>query len=401
MNYLSDRANLLSESATLAMTRLSRELTQQGFDIINLSIGEPDFNTPGFVKDEAKLALDQNYTHYPPVNGYQELREAICRKLSRDNQLHYQPNQIVVSTGAKQALANAVLALVNPGEEVLMPSPYWVSYSEIVKLAGGKSVQIQAGIESRFKVTPRQLEEAITPNTKLLMFNSPNNPSGAVYSFDELKAMADLIARHPNLYVISDEIYEYIIFDGKHESLAQFSEIHDRIIVINGLSKGYAMTGWRLGYSASNCDIAQAINKIQGQITSGTSSITQRAAIAAMNKAPHEVPEMQQMIKIFRERRDLLVKLLREIPGMQVDMPDGAFYVFPDISSYLGRKTPGGETLKADTDLCMYLLREARVALVSGSSFGNEHCIRLSYATSTEKVAEAAQRIKTALGQLA
>ncbi|MDD2964041.1 MAG: pyridoxal phosphate-dependent aminotransferase [Bacteroidales bacterium] len=400
MNYLSDRANQLSESATLAMTRLSRELTQQGFDIINLSIGEPDFDTPGFVKDEAKLALDQNFTHYPPVNGYQDLREAICRKLLRDNQLNYKPNQIVVSTGAKQALANTILALVNPGEEVLMPTPYWVSYSEMVKLAGGKSVLIDAGIETRFKITASQLEAAITPNTKLLMFNSPNNPSGAVYNHDEMEALAGVISKHPHLYVIADEIYEYIIFNGKHESLASYPAIHDRVIVINGVSKGYAMTGWRLGYSASNCDIAQAINKIQGQITSGTCSIAQRAAIVAMDRHPDEVDEMKQMVSTFKERRDLLVALLREIPGLKVDLPDGAFYVFPDVTAYLGKKTADGLTLATDDDLCMYLLKEAQVALVPGSSFGNNQCIRFSYATSSEKIAEAARRVKAALQKL-
>lgn len=400
MNYLSDRVNHLSESATLAMTRLSRELISQGLDIINLSIGEPDFNTPEFVKDEAKVALDQNYTHYPPVNGYPELREAICRKLRRDNHLEYKPGQIVVSTGAKQALANTVLALVNPGDEVIMPTPYWVSYSELVKLAEGKSVLVDAGIDTRFKITARQLEAAITPKSKLLMFNSPNNPSGAVYNHDELKALAEVIERHPQLYVIADEIYEYIIFDGKHESLASFDAIHDRIIIINGVSKGYAMTGWRLGYSASNAVIAEAINKIQGQVTSGTCSISQRAAIAAMNRAPEEVPEMQQMLETFRERRDLLVKMLREIPGLQVDLPDGAFYVFPDVSHYLGMTTAEGETIATDEALCMYLLKEAQVALVPGSSFGNDQCLRFSYATSTAKVAEAANRVRAALEKL-
>lgn len=400
MNYLSDRVNNLSESATLAMTRLSRELISQGLDIINLSIGEPDFNTPEFVKDEARLALDQNYTHYPPVNGYQELREAICRKLHRDNNLIYKPNQIVVSTGAKQALANAVLALVNPGEEVVMPTPYWVSYSELVKLAEGVSVLVDADIRTRFKITAAQLEQAITPRSKLLMFNSPNNPSGAVYDLDELKALASVIEKNPQLFVIADEIYEYIIFDGKHESLAQFETIRDRVIIVNGVSKGYAMTGWRLGYTASNPVIAQAINKIQGQITSGSNSITQRAAICAMDRAPKDVPEMVQMIEIFRERRDLLVRLLRQIPGLKVDLPDGAFYVFPDISSYLGKKTVEGEIIVDDNALCMYLLKEAQVALVPGSSFGNNKCIRFSYATSTEKVAEAAERVAKALARL-
>ncbi|HBZ68208.1 MAG TPA: aspartate aminotransferase [Bacteroidales bacterium] len=400
MNYLSDRVNNLSESATLAMTRLSRELISQGLDIINLSIGEPDFNTPEFVKDEAKLALDGNYTHYSPVNGYQELREAICRKLHRDNNLEFKPNQIVVSTGAKQALANTVLALVNPGDEVIMPTPYWVSYSELVKLAEGVSVLVDAGIGSRFKITATQLERAITPKSKLLMFNSPNNPSGAVYDHEELKALAVVIEKNPQLFVIADEIYEYIIFDGKHESLAQFEAIRDRVIIINGVSKGYAMTGWRLGYSASNLMIAQAINKIQGQITSGSNSVTQRAAICAMDRAPKDVPEMQQMIEIFRERRNLLVKLLRQIPGLKVDLPDGAFYVFPDISHYLGKKTADGDILADDNALCMYLLKEACVALVPGSSFGNGKCIRFSYATSTEKVAEAAERVAKALAKL-
>lgn len=397
MNPLSDRVKYLTESATLAMTRLSRELTAQGLDVINLSIGEPDFDTPTFVKEAAKKAIDDNWTHYPPVPGYADLREAVSLKLKRDNNLDYTPEQIVVSTGAKQALTNVMLSLVNPGEEVIVPTPFWVSYSELIKLAEGRAVYINASLENRFKITPQQLEEAITEKTKLVMFNSPNNPTGSVYSREELEEIAKVLERHPHVYVIADEIYEYITFGIAHYSLATFSSIKDRIIIINGVSKGYAMTGWRLGYSVSSLEIAKACNKIQGQITSGTCSITQRAALAALLKGPNENPELVSMVEIFRKRRDLLGSLLKEIPGFKVDIPDGAFYIFPDISELFGKTMANGTVINNDDELCMYLLKEAQVALVSGSSFGNPKCIRFSYATSDERLIEAVKRIKKAL----
>lgn len=397
MNPLSDRVKFLTESATLAMTRLSRELTAQGLDVINLSIGEPDFDTPSFVKEAAKKAIDDNWTHYPPVPGYQDLREAVSQKLKRDNNLDYSPEQIVVSTGAKQALTNVMLSLVNPGDEVIVPTPFWVSYSELIKLAEGKAVYINATLENRFKITPQQLEQAITPKTRLVMFNSPNNPTGSVYSLQELQEIAKVLENHPHVYVIADEIYEYITFGVNHHSLASFDSIKERIIIINGVSKGYAMTGWRLGYSVSSLEIAKACNKIQGQVTSGTCSITQRAALAALQKGPNENPELVNMVETFRKRRDLLGALLKEIPGFKVDIPDGAFYIFPDISDLYGKKMANGSVISNDDELCMYLLKEAHVALVSGSSFGNPNCIRFSYATSDERLIEAVKRIKKAL----
>ncbi|MFZ4550003.1 MAG: pyridoxal phosphate-dependent aminotransferase, partial [Bacteroidales bacterium] len=337
MNYLSERINLLAESETLAMTRRSRELRAQGFDVINLSIGEPDFNTPEYVKEAAKDAIDQNYSHYTPVPGYPELRQAIANKLKRDNGLDYTAEQIVVSTGAKQSLANAILCLVNVGEEVLIPAPYWVSYKEIIKLAGAKGVFIEGNINTDFKVTPEQIEAAITPETKLFIFSSPCNPSGTVYSFDELKAFAEVFERHPQVFIISDEIYENINFVGKHYSIASFGSIYDRVIVINGLSKGFAMTGWRLGYMAANKVIAKACDKLQGQITSGACSITQRAALAAMATDPAESDDIKRMVDAFKYRRDLAISMLREIPGIRINVPDGAFYLFPDVTAYFGK----------------------------------------------------------------
>lgn len=399
MNYLSDRINLLAESETLAMTRRSRELRAQGFDVINLSIGEPDFDTPDYVKEAAKDAIDQNFSHYTPVPGYPELRQAIANKLKRDNGLDYKAEQIVVSTGAKQSLANAILCLVNPGEEVLIPAPYWVSYKEMIKLAGAKGVFIEGGIQTDFKVTPEQIEAAITPETKLFMFSSPCNPSGTVYSFDELKAFADVFARHPQVFIISDEIYENINFTGKHHSIASFENLRDRVIVINGLSKGFAMTGWRLGYMAANSEIAKACDKLQGQITSGACSITQRAAIVAMNTDPAESTDINMMVEAFRYRRNLAISLLREVPGIRLNVPEGAFYLFPEVTAYFGKST-GDRIILSGSDLCDYLLDTAFVAIVPGSAFGTPDCIRISYAVSEDTLREAIKRISTALSNL-
>lgn len=398
MYTLSNRINNLSESETLAMARKSRELKAQGKDVINLSLGEPDFSTPEYIKDAAREALDQNYTFYSPVAGYPELREAICRKLERDNHLYFKPEQIVVSTGAKQSIANTVLALVNPGEEVLLPTPYWVSYKEIVKVAEGKAIFIRTTIENDFKLTPGQLEKAITPKTKMIIFSSPCNPTGSVYSRDELKALADILARHPNIYIVADEIYEHINFVGSHESIAQFPEVRDRVIIINGVSKGFAMTGWRLGYLAAPAEIAKACDKLQGQFTSGTCTIAQRAAITAIGEDP-DTPDMRKMLAAFRERRDLLLSLLSDIPGMKLNTPAGAFYLFPDISWYFG-KSDGTTTIHDANDLCMYILNTVYVALVPGDGFGDPDCIRFSYATSKENLMEAVKRIKEALGRL-
>lgn len=399
MKYLSERIKSLSESETLSMSRRSRELKAKGFDVINLSIGEPDFNTPEFVKDQAKKALDENYTHYSPVAGYPELREAIAEKLKRDNGLTYTSDQIVVSTGAKQALANVILCMVNPGEEVIIPTPYWVSYREIVKLAKGKPIYVESSVQSNFKVTAAQIEAAITANTKLLLLNSPSNPSGAVYSFDELKSIAQVLERHPHVFVISDEIYEYINFEGKHCSLASFENIYDRVIVINGLSKGFAMTGWRIGYVAAHKEIAKACEKYQGQITSGTCSVAQRAAIEAFKADPKNNKDLKQMVDAFLYRRDLLLNLLNKIPGLKLNVPQGAFYVFPEVSSYFG-KSFNGEKINNGEDLCNYLLNEAHVATVPGSAFGMPQCIRLSYAASEELLRKAMERIEKALKNL-
>ena len=399
MNYLSDRINLLSESETLAMTRRSRELRAQGFDVINLSIGEPDFDTPEHVKEAAKEAIDQNYSHYTPVPGYPELRQAIVNKLKRDNQLEYTSEQIVVSTGAKQSLANAIMCLVNPEDEVLIPAPYWVSYKEMIKLAGGTGVFIESSVKTDFKVTPAQIEAAITPKTKVFMFSSPCNPSGTVYNFDELKAFAEVFARHPQVFIISDEIYENINFTGKHFSIASFPEIFDRVIVINGLSKGFAMTGWRLGYMASNKEIAKACDKLQGQITSGTCSITQRAAIVAMNTDPAESNDIKLMVDAFKYRRDLSISLLREIPGINLNLPEGAFYLFPEVTMYFGKKF-GERIILSGSDLCDYLLDTAYVAMVPGAAFGSPDCIRFSYATSEDNLRDAIKRISEALAKL-
>ena len=396
MNPLSDRINRLAESETLAMARKSRELKAQGHDVINLSLGEPDFFTPDNIKQSAHKAIDENYSFYTPVNGYLDLRKAISHKLERDNGLSYSPEQIVVSTGAKQSIANAVLCLVNPGEEVIVPAPFWVSYREIVKMAEGREVLIHAGIENDFKITAEQLEAAITPNSKLFMFSSPCNPTGSVYTREELESLARVFEKHPHVYIMADEIYEHINFMGSHESIAQFESIRERVILINGVSKGFAMTGWRIGYMASRQDIASACNKLQGQITSGTCSIAQMAAIQAMMNDPSET---HAMLEKFRERRDLVVGLMREIPGLKVNNPEGAFYVFPDVTSYFG-KSDGTTRVDNASDLCMYLLNKVHVALVPGDAFGNPDCIRLSYATSNDLLIEAIKRIRQALSEL-
>lgn len=399
MSILSNRINTLAESETLAMTRRSRELKAKGADIINLSIGEPDFNTPEEIKKAGIQAIEDDFSHYSPVPGYPELRKAVTEKLKRDNNLIYEQNQIVVSTGAKQSIANAVLCLVNPGDEVIIPTPYWVSYKEIIKLAEAKGVFVESSIESGFKVTPEQIEKAITDKTKLFMFSSPCNPSGAVYSYEELEAISKVFERHPNVFIISDEIYEYINYKGKHYSLASFDSIKDRVIVINGLSKGYAMTGWRIGYIAANSVIASACEKLQGQITSGTCSIAQQAAINALLIDPKENAEIIKMQKAFEQRRNLLMSLMKEIKGIDFITPDGAFYLFPNVTNILNKKY-NGKTIATGEDLCNYLLDVAHVATVPGSAFGSPECIRISYATSEENIKKAVERIKKAIENL-
>ncbi len=396
MSKLSDRINNLAESQTLAMTKKSRELQAQGKNIINLSIGEPDFATPDFIKDAAKQAIDNNFTHYTPVAGYLDLRKAISEKFKRDNNLTYTAEQIVVSTGAKQSIANVILSLVNPGEEVIVPIPYWVSYIETIKLAEGIAVTIPTGIESNFKITPEQLRKAITPKTKMIVFSTPCNPSGSVYSKDELKAIAEVIIQYPDLYIISDEIYEFINFVGEHESIAQFDFIYERVITVNGVSKGFAMTGWRIGYIGAPKWISDACEKMQGQFTSGTSSISQMATIAAVKADPSVTIEMRNA---FKKRRDLVLDLLKEIPGIKTNIPDGAFYIFFDISSYFG-KSFENYTIKNSNELSMYLLEVGNVALVSGDAFGDDNCMRFSYATSEDKLIEAVKRIKEAFLKL-
>lgn len=397
MSFLSNRINELAESETMKMSKLSRELTAQGIDVISLSLGEPDFDTPDHIKEAAKEALDKNFTHYTPVAGYPDLRKAIADKLKRENNLDYSANQIVVSTGAKQALANVILCTVNPGEEVIIPTPYWVSYSEMVKLAEGVSVFIHAPASQDFKITPEQLEAAITPKTRLFMFSSPCNPTGSVYSYDELKALADVFEKYPDIYILSDEIYEHINFLDAHQSIAQFGSLKDRTIVINGFSKAFAMTGWRIGYSASNPELANAIDKLQGQITSGTCSITQRAGIAAANGGLESVHEMKSA---FERRRQLVYDLLQDIEGLETNMPDGAFYFFPDVSSFFG-KSVNGKKIENAGDLCMYLIEEGHIALVPGDAFGDPNCLRISYAAADDKLVEAMKRMKKALAALA
>ena len=399
MEYLSNRVSQMAESETLAMTRIARELKAQGKDVISLSIGEPDFNTPEEVKNFAKTSIDENWTHYPPVPGYPELREAISKKFKRDNNLDYKPEQIVVSTGAKQSIYQVVMSLVNPGDEVIIPTPYWVSYKEIVKVADGVSVFVKTTLENDFKVTPQQLEAAITKKTKLIMYSSPSNPTGMLYTKDELKAIADVLARHKHVFVMADEIYEHINFQGKHESLAQFESIKDQVITVNGVAKGFAMTGWRIGFIGAALPIAKACDKLQGQVTSATCSIAQRASIKAMEMNPETSTDIISMRNKFKERRDLMYKLLADIPGLKTRLPQGAFYFFPEINSYFGKKYDK-YTINDSNDLAMYLLYEANVALVPGAAFGDDNCIRFSYAAAENVLIEAVRRIKEALAKL-
>ncbi len=399
MVQLSRRVIQMGESKTLAMTRMSRELQSQGHDVINLSIGQPDFNTPDYIKEAAKEAVDRNFTFYPPVPGYEDLREAISNKFKRDNNLSYSPQQIVVSNGAKQSIANAVLCLVDPGDEVLLPAPYWVSYPEIVKLAGGKPVVIPTSVDNDYKVTPEQIEAAMTPNTKLFIFSSPCNPSGTVYTRDELESMAKVIARHENIHIISDEIYEYINFCRKHESIGQFGFIHDKVITVNGVSKGFAMTGWRLGYLGASLPIARACEKLQGQMTSGACTISQKAALKAVSVSPEMSDDLKKMVKTFRERRDLMLQRLGDIPCIKTNTPQGAFYIFADIRELIGRHN-GDMTINSSEDFCSYLLKHFYVALVSGAAFGMPECVRISYATSTGLLTEGMNRIHQAIMKL-
>lgn len=396
---LSDRVLNMAESATLAMTNKSRELKAQGIDVISLSIGEPDFNTPESAKQAGIDAINNNDTHYPPVPGTPALRKAVAEKLKRDNGLDYKDTEIIISNGAKQAITNTFLAILNNGDEVIIPAPFWVSYPEMVKLGGGVPVIIKTDIEHDFKITAEQLEAAITPKTKVFIINTPCNPSGSVFTKAELTAIADVLAKHPNIIVISDEIYEYIQYNQKHESMGQFTELKDRMVIVNGVAKGYAMTGWRIGYIAAPQAIVKATNKIQGQYTSGICTIAQAAALKAMELTPENSPEIQAMLKAFRKRRDMLHDMLNEIPGVKCNMPAGAFYVFPEVKSYYG-KTDGETTIKGSDDLCMFLLYNAHVACVAGNAFGNDDCIRLSYATSEDKLIEAVKRIKAALAKL-
>lgn len=397
MSKLSDRINKMSESATLAMARLSRELKEQGKDVITLSLGEPDFDTPDFIKNAAKKAVDDNFSHYTPVPGLPDLRDSIVKKFQRDNDLNYSRDQIVVSTGAKQSLANVCLSLLNSGDEVLLPCPYWVSYSDMIKLAEAKPVKILSSIEKDFKVTVSQIEKAITPKTKMLIFSSPCNPSGTVYSRRELESIAKMLEKYPNIYVVADEIYEHINFDEKHFSVGSIASMKEKTITVNGVSKGFAMTGWRVGFIGAPQWVANACNKIQGQVTSATCAIAQKATQEAMLSDPRKTTK--KMRDTFLKRRDLVVKLIKEIPNVKCNLPKGAFYIFPDVSFYFGKKNNNNIIKNAD-DLCMYLLNNAFVACVSGSAFGNDNCIRISYATSENILIEGINRIKNQLEQL-
>lgn len=394
-NPLSDRINNLSVSQTLAMAAKARELKALGKDIISLSLGEPDFNTPDFIKEAAKRAIDENWSTYSPVDGYAELKDAIVLKFKRDNGLTYKPANIVVSTGAKQSLYNIAQAMLNEGDEVILPAPFWVSYSEIIKLSGGNPVEVPTSVDSDFKMTPAQLEAAITPKTKMMWFSSPCNPSGSVYNREELTALAEVLAKHPNIYVVSDEIYEHINFSGTFCSIASVPGMFERTITVNGVAKAFAMTGWRIGYIGAPEFIAKACTKLQGQVTSGANSIAQRATITALEAEPTAI---KYMVDAFHKRRDLVIGLIKDIPGLKVNVPEGAFYAFPDVSSYFG-KTLNGYEIKDANDLSMYLLEYANVATVTGDAFGNPNCIRLSYATSEEVLIEAFSRIKSALAQ--
>ena len=392
-SILSERINNLSTSQTLAMAALARELKAQGRDIISLSLGEPDFNTPDFIKEAAKKAIDENYSTYSPVDGYVELKDAICRKFKRDNNLEYKPANIVVSTGAKQSLYNIAQVMLNDGDEVILPAPYWVSYFEIIKLSGGIPVEVPTSVESDFKITPEQLEKAITPKTKMMWFSSPCNPSGSVYNREELTAIGKVLEKYPNIYIVSDEIYEHINFSGTFCSIGSIPGLFERTITVNGIAKAFAMTGWRIGYIGAPEFIAKACTKMQGQVTSGANSIAQRATITALDADPKVLNEM---VAAFKNRRDLVVGLIATIPGLKLNVPEGAFYVFPDVSSFFG-KTLRGKLINNAVDLSMYLLSEANVATVTGDAFGNPNCIRISYATSEELLTEAFKRIKEAL----
>lgn len=396
MTKVAQRINRLSESATLAVAQKSRELKAQGIDVIGLGVGEPDFPTPTFIKEAAKKAIDDNYSYYSPVPGYPELLNAIAGKLKRDNGLEFATNQIVVSNGAKHSLANVIQVVVDEGDEVIVPAPYWVTYVDLVNYSGGINVVIPTTVESDFKITPEQLEAAITPKTRAFLFSSPSNPTGSVYTRDELKAFADIFARHPNIIVISDEIYEHIIYGKKFESIAQFPEISDQVVIVNGVSKSYAMTGYRIGFIAAPLWIAKACNKLQSQFTSGPNSVAQIASVAAFN---HDGTEVTKMVVEFEKRRDLVLSMLAEIPGLKTSKPDGAFYVFPDCSAYFGKKD-GDTVLKNADDLCFYILSKGHVGIVSGDAFGSPECFRLSYAASEAQLKEALTRIKNALAKL-
>lgn len=396
---LSSNLSRFSESETIKMSTLARELKAQGVNVINLSLGEPDFNTPDHVKEAGKKAIDENYSHYTPVSGYAELKEAVCKKLKRDNDLEYKPNQIVVSTGAKQCIANTMMSILDDDDEIIIPTPYWVSYSEIARLCRAKIVFVNATPENDWKITPEQLENAITPKSKLFIFSSPCNPTGSVYSKDELEGLAKVFEKHPGIFIISDEIYEYINYshkEGKYESIAQFPAIKDRVIIINGLSKGFAMTGWRLGYTASAVEVAKANEKVQGQFTSGPTSITQRAAITAL-EAP--LTASLEMVKEFTKRKQRVMELLKNMPNIKCTEPQGAFYVFPDMRYYFG-KSHEGETINNSGDLCMYLLNHAHISTVSGDAFGQPGYVRISFATSMENIEEGFKRIKSGLEKL-
>ncbi|MEG1498679.1 MAG: pyridoxal phosphate-dependent aminotransferase [Bacteroidales bacterium] len=399
MSVVSKRVLTMAPSATLAMSKRSQELQAKGVDVINLSVGEPDFNTPEMIKDAGIEAIKNNFTHYPPVPGYMDLRKAICAKLKRDNNLDYEPSQIIVSSGAKHSIMNVLLAMINPGDEVVIPSPCWVSYPEMVKFVEGEPVLVHATLEDDFKVTPKNLEAAITPKTKLLIFNSPSNPTGMVYSKEELQALAAVLAKYPQVYVLSDEIYELITFEGKFESFAQFPQIKDRMIIVNGVSKGFAMTGWRIGYLAAPSEIASACNKIQGQMTSAASSIAQKASVEAMLQDPKNSKELKHMVETFKKRRDLMVEALKEVPGFKVNIPTGAFYIFPNIEALLGKKF-NEQAINTGDDMANFLLDQAHVALVGGDAFGDPNSIRISYATDEAKLIESVKRIKEALAKL-
>lgn len=396
MNRVAERINRLSESATLAVAQKSRELKAQGIDVISLGVGEPDFPTPDIIKEAAKKAIDDNYSYYSPVQGYPVLIEAICNKLKRENNLEYAASQIIVSNGAKHSLANVLQVLIDKDDEVIVPAPYWVTYVDLVNFSEGKNVVIPTTVDTDFKITPEQLEAAITPKTRAFLYSSPSNPTGSVYTRDELKAFADIFAKHPDIIIISDEIYEHIIYGKKFESIAQFPEIRDRVVIINGVSKSYAMTGYRIGFIAAPVWIAKACNKLQSQFTSGPNSVAQIAAAAAFN---YGADDMHKMVAQFEKRRDLVLKLLSEIPGLKTSKPDGAFYVFPECSAYFG-KSDGEMEIKNADDLCYYLLSKAHVGVVSGAAFGAPECFRLSYAASEEELTKALTHIKNALAKL-